>query len=81
MNNNFNKAAEFPSEHFTITPHATAGIPQGPLAIYALTDGNISVADKNNTVVTYAVTAGDLLPVLAYRVISPATTATCIGLR
>jgi hypothetical protein len=81
MNNNFNKAAEFPAEQFTITPSNTDGIPQGPLVIYALTAGTIAAVDKNGTAVTYTVAAGDLLPILVVRVNSTGTTATCIGLR
>ena len=48
-------------------------------ALYASTSGNIVIDDMNDNTVTFAVSAGQILPVQAKR-LTTATTATVIGL-
>lgn len=52
-----------------------------PMYIYCLTAGTAQVVDKNDVVVGYPMTAGQLLPFLAKRVNSTSTTGTYAGMR
>lgn len=81
MNNNFNKAAEYPREQFAISKSDTVNIPQAPVIICALTAGTLTIVDMNDTAITYTLAAGQLAPVLAKRVNATSSTATCVGLR
>lgn len=77
----YNRGDNFPSRHVTITPSDAADLVE-PMLIYCGSDGNIAVEDKYGTAVTYAVTAGTVLPVLVAKVLSTGTTVTqVIGLR
>lgn len=75
MSNMFNRFAEFPQTHFTITPSDGTDLSR-PMIIYCGSAGNIVVHDSNGTAVTYTVLAGDILPVLVKRVLSTNTTVT-----
>jgi hypothetical protein len=68
----FNRYAEFPQTHFTITPSNDNDL-KFPMIIYCGSSGTIAIHDKNGTAVTYTVIAGDILPVLAARVLSTGT--------
>lgn len=61
----------------TITKHDSTNIPEGPTdAIYVGGSGNMVVVFMDNSTVTFAVVAGQVLPVRAKRVNSTNTTAT-----
>lgn len=72
MNNMFNRYSEFPQTHFVITPHDDNDL-KFPMIIYAGSDGDITIHDKNGTSVTYTVVLGSILPVLAARVLDTGT--------
>lgn len=80
MNNNYNRFAEFPRTHEVITP-ANSDLVKGPAIIYAGSAGNLVVRDTNGVEITYAVAAGDILPVLVTRVASATTVTQVIALR
>lgn len=80
MNPNFNRYAEFPRTHEVITP-ADSDLVRGPAVIYAGTSGNLVVRDTLGTEITYAVVAGDILPVLVTRVAAATTVTQVIALR
>lgn len=80
MNSNYNRFAEFPRTHETITPSANL-LAKGPAMIYAGTSGNLVVEDTNGTQITYAVQAGDILPVLVRKVLAATTVTQVIALR
>ena len=76
MFNRFERAA---AKHYNITPNDAAGqLPTKALRIYCGSAGNIKVDDLYGNAVTYAVTAGTILPVLVNRVYSTGTTVTGI---
>lgn len=79
-NSNFNRLAEFPRNHVTITPSDANNLSR-PMLIMAGTAGDIVIVDENGTSITYTVTAGSILPVIAVKVPSTNTTVTqVIGL-
>lgn len=78
MNSFFNRFAEFPKTHQVITP-ADADIE--PAIIYAGSSGNLVVRDAKGTEISYAVLAGDILPVIVYRVAAATTVTQVIALR
>ena len=65
------------NRHFAITP-ADADLAVRPRAIYVSADGNVVIRDEEGTDITYAVVAGQILPIRAVQV-RAATTATVIG--
>lgn len=74
----FNRFEEFPQNHKTITP-ADADLDRAYI-IYCGSAGNMVVRDRNGTAITYAVQAGDILPVLVTRVAAATTVTQVIGL-
>lgn len=78
-NTMFNRFAEFPRHHVSITPNDSADLSREML-IYAATAGAIAVHDMDGTAITYTVQIGDILPIIAKRVLSTGTTATVVGL-
>lgn len=76
----FNRDEEYASGHKIITPSDTAVLDREYI-IYAGTGGNLVIEDEHGVSITYAVTAGQILPVLARRVKATGTTVTqVIGL-
>lgn len=65
--------------HYAITPSDTTDLPQMPRALRVLTSGNLSLRDVAGTVITYTVTAGEILPFRPVRVMATGTTATVAG--
>lgn len=79
-NTMFNRFAEYPTTHVTITPSDANDLVR-PMIIHCGGAGNIVVQDKNGTQITYALAAGDKVPVLCHRVLATGTTVTpVIGL-
>lgn len=67
------------SRHATITPSDTADIPVRPRVIFCQTSGSLVLRDGSGTDISYTVTAGQILPLSAVRVLATGTTATVIG--
>ena len=65
--------------HYAISPSDTVDLLQLPRALRVLTSGNLALRDELGTVITYAVTAGEILPFRAMRVMATGTTATVVG--
>jgi len=63
----------------TITPSDSVDQPHFR-ALYAQTTGNIALRDIQDNDVTFAVTAGQILPLQPKRVLFSGTTSTVIGL-
>ncbi|WP_282091356.1 spike base protein, RCAP_Rcc01079 family [Epibacterium ulvae] len=67
------------TEHFAIVPQDDADLPKRPRVLKALTDGAVAVRDSGDTVITYPVTAGEVLQFSAVGVEATGTTATVVG--
>jgi len=64
-------------EWFEITPSDASDLPQVVRALYIGGSGDIKVADVSGNAATFVgLTAGSILPIRAYRVMSTGTTAT-----
>jgi hypothetical protein len=63
--------------HFTVSP-ANANLPHKVRALYIAADGDLVVRDELGTDITYAVAAGQILPIRAVQV-RTGTTATVVG--
>lgn len=72
--NVWNKTAEFPRNHQTITPHNTTLLPQ-EMVIVAGSDGDVSITNFANVTIVYTLLAGQAAPVRAIRVNATGTTA------
>lgn len=70
--------AMFPEQHVPITPDDDVPLPQ-PMIVYALTDGDVTIVDKNGTAVTYSVLANWYSPIPAVYVME-STNATVVGI-
>lgn len=80
MSNLYNRFEEFPRNHMTITPSDANDLVREML-IYAGGPGTLAAHDQNGTAITYTLVAGDILPIVAKRVLATGTTvATVIGL-
>ncbi len=65
--------------HQAITPSDSVDVSPKPRALWVQTDGNLSIADRAGTVLTYAVKAGMVIPFRATKVRATGTTATVYG--
>ena len=65
--------------HFQITPSNTADIVPRPRALFCQTAGNLRLRDAAGIELTYAVSAGQIIPFRAARVMLTGTTATVFG--
>lgn len=77
MSEYWNRHAEFPRNHETITKSDTVNLSR-PMLVMAGSDGTVSLVDHKDTVIVYTVTAGTILPILAKRVNSTNTTVTSL---
>lgn len=71
----FSREANFPQNHIELTASDTVDFGDIYLVI-AGSAGTVAAVDKNGTLVTYTVTAGQLLPIPLRRVNLTGTTAT-----
>lgn len=80
-NSNFNRFAEFPRNHVTITPNNSTDLAREMLILCGTT-GTIAVHDSNGTAITYTIdTPNSILPIICKRVLATGTTVTqVIGL-
>jgi hypothetical protein len=77
---NHQRGLESPADrHLAITPSDTAMIVPRPRALWCQTAGNLAIEDQNGTVLNYSVSAGQILPLRAVRVLATGTTATVYG--
>lgn len=78
-----NKKA-FPRRHFLVTPSDSVDLPRADVTdgvvLYCAGDGDAEVLDMYGNQLTYAVTVGDIIPILGRRVMATGTTATLYGL-
>ena len=65
------------NRHYSITP-ANEDLPIRPRAIFVAADGDVVIRDEGGIDITYAATAGDILPFRAVQV-RTGTTATCVA--
>lgn len=65
--------------HFSITPSDSTVLDPIPRALRVLTAGNLALADADGTAITYVVSAGDIIPFRATKVLSTGTTATVVA--
>ena len=74
---NLRKGLSSPAdEHYTVVP-SNDPLPYKPRALRAMTSGNVTIVDKNNTSIQYAVAAGDIIPFRAHKI--TAATATVVA--
>lgn len=71
----WNRVEKWPDRQEVITPSDSVNLAE-PMVVYCGGSGNVVLVDKANTAVTYAVIAGQTLPVLAKRINATNTTAT-----
>lgn len=64
-----------PRNQAAITTSDTVDLPDHSVVVL-LTDGAVAAVDKNNTVVTYTLLAGQYVPVICKRINATGTTAT-----
>ena len=68
------------TDHVAITPSNSEVPDQGIHALYIAASGNLVLRARDSaTEITYAVTAGDIIPCISPRLIGASTTATVIG--
>ena len=83
MSDNFQshqRGLETPADcHIAITPSDSLFIKPRPRALWCQTSGNLALEDREGTVLNYSVTAGQILPFRAVRVLATGTTATVYG--
>ncbi|WP_373355114.1 hypothetical protein [Pseudoroseicyclus sp. CXY001] len=65
--------------HRAITPSDAADLDPVPRALYVNASGSAVLRDSEGTSVTYQLTAGQVLPMRAVRVMATGTTAGLIG--
>lgn len=61
------------TNHYAVTPSNSAVLTPTPRMIYVASNGNLVVADQANTVLTYAVTAGQVLEIRPLRILTTST--------
>ena len=68
------------SDLFRLITKSDSTTTKGIRSLYIQASGNVALEDKQGNQVTFAVTAGQVLPVQPSKVLSTGTTATVIGL-
>ncbi len=64
--------------HYTVAASNTVSLSPIPRSLYVQVAGNVTIVDSGNTSITYAVSAGQVLPFRAIRIHTD-TTATLIA--
>ncbi len=67
------------ARHAAVTPNDAADLVPRPRVLFVLTSGTLALMDETATVLAYPVSAGQVLPFSAVRVMQTGTTATCVG--
>jgi hypothetical protein len=65
--------------HMAITPNDATVLDPIPRALKVTVAGNLAIADADGTAITYTVTAGDIIPFRATKVLLTGTTATVVA--
>jgi hypothetical protein len=83
MSDNFKshqRSLESPGDrHKRIVPSDTAVVVPRPRALWCEVEGTVAIEDRDGTVLTYTLMAGQVLPFRAVRVRATGTTATVYG--
>jgi hypothetical protein len=83
MSDNFQshqRSLESPGDrHQLIVPSDTQPVAPRPRALFCQADGTVAIEDRNGTVLSYSLVAGQVLPFRAVRVRATGTTATVYG--
>lgn len=83
MSDNFQshqRSLESPGDrHQLVVPSDTAPVKPRPRALWCHQDGEVAVEDRDGTVLTYRLVAGQVLPFRAVKVRATGTTATVYG--
>lgn len=67
------------THHLDITPQNGVDLPVRPRVLRVLASGDLSLRDEAGTVITYSVTAGEIIGFSAVGVEADGTTATVAG--
>lgn len=67
------------THHLAITPQDGVDLPVRPRVLRVLTTGDLTLRDAAGTIITYAVTAGEMVGFSAVGVESSGTSATVVG--
>ena len=70
---NWDGERNFAEHHQLITPSDSADLPQD-MIVYCNAAGNVSVRDQHGVTLTYTVNAGQVIPVIAKRILATNTT-------
>lgn len=65
--------------HFAIVPSDAQAVDPRPRALWCQTAGDLAIEDAAGTRLTYAVQAGQILPLRPLKVMATGTTATVYG--
>lgn len=83
MSDNFQshqRSLESPGDrHKAVVPSDTAPVTPRPRALWCQADGDVVIEDRDGTVLTYTMVAGQVLPFRAAKVRATGTTATVYG--
>lgn len=83
MTDNFQghqRSLESPGDrHKLVVPSDATPVAPRPRALWCATAGDVAVEDRDGVVLTYALTAGQVLPFRAVKVRATGTTATVYG--
>jgi hypothetical protein len=67
------------AQHFAIVPADGSDLPVRPRVLYIVASGDLVVRDCENTVLTYPVSAGQVLPFSAVGIEATGTNAVAVG--
>ena len=65
--------------HVAVVPSNTVDLEPRPRGFRVLTDGNLALMDEAGVSITYAVSAKEIIPFAAKRVLATGTTATVVA--
>lgn len=71
----WNRNEKWPDRHETLTPSNTVNF-ANPVVVISNGTGTVVVVDRDDVAISYNVTPGQIIPVLAKRVNATGTTAT-----
>jgi hypothetical protein len=75
----YNRFSNLPRRHRTVTPSNTDALVTDYI-LYCTVAGTAAVVDKDGVQISYTLVAGDIVPVIAWKVMATGTTATLVGL-
>ncbi len=76
----FTRGLESPgAQHFPIVPADGIDLPVRPRVLFILTTGDLAIRDSDDSILTYPVTSGQIVPFSAVGIEATGTTATAVG--